>query len=124
MGAWWDWAIRLVVVESVVLMVWWLWQAQGESFEETWTLFSPYNIGTVLIQWVIVLAVLIVVSNAIMNRYVIMLVGLLLFLIARSADEWIFQRGLPGDEVDRHAKTHLAFLTFLMLAVSFDHFVA
>lgn len=71
----------------------------------------------------IVLAVLIVVSNAIMDRDAIMLTGLVLFLIARSADEWVFHRSLPGDEVDRHAKTHLAFLTFLLLTVSFDYFV-
>jgi NSS family neurotransmitter:Na+ symporter len=57
-GAWWDWAVRLVIVESVVLMVWWLFQAQGESFAETWTLFSSFNIGTVLIQWAIVLVIL------------------------------------------------------------------
>ena len=28
-GAWWDWAIRLVVVEAVVLMVWMLLQSRG-----------------------------------------------------------------------------------------------
>jgi NSS family neurotransmitter:Na+ symporter len=58
-GAWWDWAIRLVLVQAVVLMGWWLWSAKGEGFEATWTLFSSYNIGTVIIQWAIVLAVLI-----------------------------------------------------------------
>lgn len=57
-GAWWDWAIRLVMVEAVVLMVWWLFQARGEGFAETWTLFSPYNVGSVVIQFVIVLIVL------------------------------------------------------------------
>jgi NSS family neurotransmitter:Na+ symporter len=58
-GAWWDWAIRLVLVQAVVLMGWWLWSAKGEGFEATWTLFSSYNIGTVLIQWAVVLVVLI-----------------------------------------------------------------
>jgi len=57
-GAWWDWTIRFVMVESVVLMIWWLYQVQGESFRETWTLFSPLNIGTVLIQWSVVLTLL------------------------------------------------------------------
>ncbi|NIW37519.1 MAG: hypothetical protein GWN32_13695, partial [Gemmatimonadetes bacterium] len=55
-GAWWDWAIRLVAVEAVVLAVWWLWSAQGEDFVATWTLFSPYNVGSVLIQFAVVLA--------------------------------------------------------------------
>ena len=57
-GAWWDWAIRLVIVESVVLMGWWLYQAQGDSFRETWTLFSAFNVGSVLIQWAVALVVL------------------------------------------------------------------
>ena len=57
-GAWWDWTIRLVIVESIVLMGWWLYQAQGGSFVETWTLFSAFNVGSVLIQWVIALGLL------------------------------------------------------------------
>lgn len=70
-GAWWDWAIRLVMVESVVLMIWWLYQVQGESFQETWTLFSPLNIGTVLIQWCIVLTILLI-SNKWLSKKMLM----------------------------------------------------
>jgi NSS family neurotransmitter:Na+ symporter len=58
-GAWWDWAIRLVAVEAVVLAGWWLWGAQGDDFAATWTLFSSYNVGSVVIQFAIVLAILI-----------------------------------------------------------------
>jgi NSS family neurotransmitter:Na+ symporter len=64
-GAWWDWAMRLVVVEAVVLMVWWLWSARAldETGVTDWggtlTLFSPYNIGSVLIQSAVVLVLLI-----------------------------------------------------------------
>ncbi|MYF61103.1 MAG: sodium-dependent transporter, partial [Gammaproteobacteria bacterium] len=57
-GAWWDWAIRLVIVEAVVLMVWFLWSARGESFAETWTLFSPYNVGSVIIQAAVAILIL------------------------------------------------------------------
>ena len=57
-GAWWDWAMRLVVVESIVLMGWWLWSARGADFKATWTLFSSYNVGTVILQWGAVLALL------------------------------------------------------------------
>jgi len=57
-GAWWDWAIRLVAVEAVVLAGWWLWGAQGDDFAATWTLFSPYNVGSVVIQFAIVLTIL------------------------------------------------------------------
>ncbi len=62
-GAWWDWAMRLVAVEAVVLAVWWLWSARGDDFAATWTLFSPYNVGSVLIQWAVVLAVLIAANK-------------------------------------------------------------
>ena len=62
-GAWWDWAIRLVLVEAVVLMGWWLWGARGADFRSTWTLLSPYNVGTVLIQWGIVLVILIALND-------------------------------------------------------------
>ena len=67
-GAWWDWAIRLIVVEAVVLMVWWLLQARGETFAETWTLFSPFNVGTVLIQWAIVLVLLLALNRWLSTR--------------------------------------------------------
>jgi NSS family neurotransmitter:Na+ symporter len=62
-GAWWDWAIRLVAVEAVVLAGWWLWSARGEGFTATWTLFSSYNIGSVVIQSAVVLTVLILANR-------------------------------------------------------------
>ena len=67
-GAWWDWAMRLVVVEAVVLMVWMLIQSRGEGWRATWTFFSNYNIGTVLIQWAVVLAVLIGLNRFLVRR--------------------------------------------------------
>jgi len=64
-GAWWDWAIRLVAVEAVVLAGWWLWSAQQDDFKETWTLFSSYNVGSVLIQFAIVIVVLLALNKRI-----------------------------------------------------------
>jgi neurotransmitter:Na+ symporter, NSS family len=69
-GAWWDWLIRFVVVEALVLIGWFLWGARGGSFEETWTLFSSYNVGTVIIQSAIVLIILMVVNLTVLNRRV------------------------------------------------------
>jgi len=66
-GAWWDWVIRFIVVEAVVLMVWWLWSAKGAGFKATWSLFNPGNVGTVLIQWALVL-VLLLLANRWMGR--------------------------------------------------------
>lgn len=55
-GAWWDIAIRLVLVQAVVLMGWWIWQAVDRTdWGATMTLFSSFNVGTVLIQWGIAL---------------------------------------------------------------------
>ena len=62
-GAWWDWAMRLVAVEAVVLAVWWLWGARTDDLRETWTLFSPYNVGSVLMQFAIVLVVVVLGNN-------------------------------------------------------------
>ena len=69
-GQWWDWAMRLVAVEAVVLTVWFLIQAGGDNFwsAETWTLFSPYNVGSVLIQFGVVLVGLLALNRWMANR--------------------------------------------------------
>ncbi len=67
-GAWWDWAIRLVVVQSIALIGWWLWQARGDGFAASWSPFSAFNIGTVVVQWGVVLAVLIF-ANRLLTTY-------------------------------------------------------
>jgi len=69
-GKWWDWAIRLVVIEAVVLMVWWLRAAGGEDFWSawTWTLMSTYNVGSVLIQWAVVLLALFALNGWMVRR--------------------------------------------------------
>jgi neurotransmitter:Na+ symporter, NSS family len=67
-GAWWDWAIRLVVVQAVVLIAWWLWQVRGTGLAENWTPFATYNIGTVVVQWAVVIAVLIGINRFLVTR--------------------------------------------------------
>lgn len=62
-GAWWDWAMRLVALQAVVLAGWWLWSARGADVRSTWTLFSSYNIGSVLIQWAVVIALLLLLNR-------------------------------------------------------------
>jgi len=62
-GAWWDWAMRLVAVEAVVLALWWLWSARGEDVVATWTFFSSYNVGSVLIQFGIALALVLALNK-------------------------------------------------------------
>ncbi len=52
-----------MALEAVVLAVWWLWGAQGEDFRATWTLFSPYNVGSVVIQFALLLVVLLFLNK-------------------------------------------------------------
>jgi neurotransmitter:Na+ symporter, NSS family len=67
-GAWWDWAIRLVTVQAVVLIGWWLWQVRGDGFAANWNPFETYNIGTVVLQWAVVLAVLVALNGTLVRR--------------------------------------------------------
>ena len=69
-GAWWDWAIRLVAVQAVVLAGWWLWSARGSDFRSTWTLFSSYNIGSVVLQFAAVIAVLLMINRRLARPFV------------------------------------------------------
>jgi NSS family neurotransmitter:Na+ symporter len=61
-GRWWDWAIRLVVVEASVLVVWWFVQVRNEP------LFGPYGLGTVLLQWGIALTLFIGFNGWLVRR--------------------------------------------------------
>jgi hypothetical protein len=46
-----------------------------------------------------------------------MFVALGLFMVSGAVDEYIFHRGLPGEESDLHAKEHLALLIFVVIAM-------
>jgi neurotransmitter:Na+ symporter, NSS family len=63
-GRWWEWAIRLVVVQAVVLVVWWFWQVREEP------LFGTFGVGNVLIQWGIALAAFVAVNRWLADRTV------------------------------------------------------
>ncbi len=60
-GAWWDWCIRVVVpAEAMILMGWWLWQVSGPGALDP---FGIENIGTILLQWGIVIGLLLLFNN-------------------------------------------------------------
>jgi neurotransmitter:Na+ symporter, NSS family len=61
-GVWWEWAIRLVVVQAVVLVGWWFWQVREVPF------FGAEGIGSVLVQWAIVLAAFIALNKWMVRR--------------------------------------------------------
>jgi len=60
-GAWWDWAIRVIVpFEAIALMGWWMYQVRGPGSMHP---FGTENIGTILFQWAIVLALLLLFNK-------------------------------------------------------------
>ena len=60
-GAWWDWAIRLVVVEAVVLIGWWIWQVRAD-------VWGPEGWGNMLAQWAVALAVFFAINGWLVRR--------------------------------------------------------
>ncbi|HEV2130705.1 MAG TPA: hypothetical protein VGR27_06360, partial [Longimicrobiaceae bacterium] len=71
-GAWWDVAIYLVLVQAVVLMVWWLYQAVDfADLGASLTLLSAFNVGTVLIQWGVALGAFLLLNNWLVRKTVI-----------------------------------------------------
>lgn len=68
----------------------------------------------------IVLALFTVVPQAVSGNRPVVIAGLVLFLVARSFDEWGFHRNLPEREADMHAKTHFAFLAFVVALMTVD----
>lgn len=60
-GAWWDWVMRLVVVEALALLAWCFWQVR------TLPLFDKEGIGNMVTQW-LVIAVLFFLLNGVFLR--------------------------------------------------------
>jgi hypothetical protein len=58
----------LVVVEAVVLIVWWFIQVAGDGWAANLNPLSTANIGTTLIQWVIVLGVLLGLNRFLVKK--------------------------------------------------------
>ena len=61
-GNWFDWVMKfLIPIEALVLLVWWFYRAWDA--ELWWSPFSIYSLGTCLIQWSILIAVLIILNK-------------------------------------------------------------
>ena len=70
-GRWWNVTIRLVAVQAVVLMGWWLWQAVDPSdLAATLTPFSTFNVGSVLVQWIVAIT-----AFLLLNRWLVKISG-------------------------------------------------
>jgi SNF family Na+-dependent transporter len=68
-GRWWDLVIYLVMLEAIVLMGWWLYQAMDFSdLRGSLTPFSSFNVGTLLVQWAIALAAFMMLNRWLVGR--------------------------------------------------------
>lgn len=66
------------------------------------------------------LLLLVVVPHACMGHRNVVVPGLMLFVIARGLDEFVFHRGLARAEIELHARTHLGFLIFVVGLMGLD----
>jgi len=63
-GRWWCAVMVFVALEAIVLMLWWLSQALDvDNLAATLTPFSSFNVGTVLVQGGVVIAVLLATNR-------------------------------------------------------------
>ncbi len=63
-GRWWNAVMLFVIVEALVLLVWWLSQAVNrDDLAASLTPLSSFNVGTVLVQGGIVIAILFAVNS-------------------------------------------------------------
>jgi NSS family neurotransmitter:Na+ symporter len=62
-GRWWSFFVGVLVpIEAIVLMVWWLWSAARDN-PDWLKVMSSYSVGTVIVQWAIGLAALILYNR-------------------------------------------------------------
>jgi NSS family neurotransmitter:Na+ symporter len=65
LGAWWDFLIgKLVPIQVIVLLTWWIWRSATEFSPDTWyNPFDPYSVATVFVQWGILIGMLILFNK-------------------------------------------------------------
>jgi NSS family neurotransmitter:Na+ symporter len=70
-GVWWEWAVRFVVVQAVILVCWWLYteggvrQMMAGDFAAA---FSPYGVLNTLIQWGAAIVFFLIANNWMARR--------------------------------------------------------
>ncbi len=68
-GRWWDVVIGVIVpLEAVVLMGWWIWQARGWDPTGWLDPLGAETVGTILLQWGLVLAALLALNGWLARR--------------------------------------------------------
>jgi NSS family neurotransmitter:Na+ symporter len=68
-GRWWDVVIGVVVpLEALVLLGWWVWQVRGDDLVGWLDPLREANVGTMALQWGVVLAALLVLNRWLAGR--------------------------------------------------------
>ena len=68
-GRWWDIVIGVLVpLQALVLLVWWLYQSHGWDPQGWLDPLGESNVGTILLQWGVVLAALVVLNRWLVLR--------------------------------------------------------
>jgi hypothetical protein len=62
----------------------------------------------------------IIIPHAYLGHFDVVIPGVVLFVLARALDEFVFHRGLAEAETDLHAKTHFGFLIFVVGVMATD----
>jgi NSS family neurotransmitter:Na+ symporter len=61
-GVWWDWAIRFVIIEAVVLIVWWFMNVRTEP------LWGAFGVANMAVQFAVALLVFLLLNNWMADR--------------------------------------------------------
>lgn len=62
MGKPWEWAIRLVVLEALIMIVWWFWQQRSVPW------MAREGIGNMVLQWGAAAVVLMLLNRWLVKR--------------------------------------------------------
>lgn len=70
LGKWWDYIISYFIpVAALILLIWWMFLAITQFAPGEWlNPFNPYSIATMWMQWLILLAVLLLFNKSIVKR--------------------------------------------------------
>jgi hypothetical protein len=74
----------------------------------------PLPFAERILHLTLTLTLMIVLPHAYLGHFDVVIPGVVLFVLARSLDEFIYHRKLNNAEIDLHAKTHFGFLVFVI----------
>ena len=69
LGKWFDILVTVLLpLQFLVMLGWWLWKCYSDDPQNSLKIFSPYSVGTVLVQWIIALAIFILLNKIITKK--------------------------------------------------------